>query len=308
MKVWQALALASTMLTGGVATAAPARCFITAIVSEEFERPAMSRSASRGATIEQGDRERVAQESRSCGEILRLLRWSTVAPRLWETIALPGLEKAGLGSKAAPRQGDQNFKKRSESERTAGVKFAVEKWCKGAAPQQSAQQPSRPTEPTDPMPPPNMDYFVGSWTFEWNVPESPLGPAGKIKGKETYKKTSDGVYESEIEGEGPEVAFKGRATTNYNEKERQVTRSETGLFGVSLVKTGPIGGDLGGYYTIFWETQPIRKNGKTIKLKGKTLMLSPANYRLQVQISVDGGPYANFGNPWFRKTEGKPTS
>ncbi len=172
--------------------------------------------------------------------------------------------------------------------------------------QQPAQQPSRPTDPSDPMPPPNMDYFVGSWTFEWNVPESPLGPAGKFKGKETYKKSSDGVYESEIEGEGPEGAIKGRATTNYNEKERSVTRSETGLFGVPLVKTGPIGGDLGGYYTIFWETQPIKKDGKTIKLKGKTLMLSPANYRLQVQISVDGGPYTNFGNPWFRKTEGKP--
>jgi hypothetical protein len=169
--------------------------------------------------------------------------------------------------------------------------------------QQPAQQPSRPTDPSDPMPPPNMDYFVGSWTFEWNVPESPLGPAGKFKGKETYKKTASGAYESEIEGDGPAGAFKARATTNYNEKERQVTRSETGLFDVPLVKTGPIGGDLGGYYTIFWETQPVKKNGKTVKLKGKTLMLSPANYRLQVQISVDGGPYTNFGNPWFRKTE-----
>lgn len=174
--------------------------------------------------------------------------------------------------------------------------------------QQPAQQPSRPTDPNDPMPPPNMDYFAGSWTFDWNVPESPLGPAGKFKGKETYKKTPDGVYESEIEGEGPQGAFKARATTNYNAKEKSVTRSETGLFGVPIVKTGPIGGDLGGYYTIFWETQPIKKNGKTIKLKGKTLMLSPANYRLQVQISVDGGPYTNFGNPWFRKTEGNPSS
>ena len=73
-----------------------------------------------------------------------------------------------------------------------------------------------------------------------------------------------------------------------------------------LTKSGPIGGDLGGYYTIFWETQPIKKDGKTIKLKGKTQMLSPANYRLQVQISVDGGPYTNFGNPWFRKAEDKP--
>ncbi len=159
------------------------------------------------------------------------------------------------------------------------------------------------------MPPLNMDYFLGTWSFDWNVPESPLGPAGKLKGTETYKKSPSGTaYESEIEGEGPKGAFKGRATTSYNEKGKQVTRSETGLFGVSLTKSGPIGGDLGGYYTIYWETTPIKKNGKTVKLKGKTQMLSPAHYRLQVQISVDGGPYTNFGNPWFLKIEGKPPS
>jgi hypothetical protein len=169
--------------------------------------------------------------------------------------------------------------------------------------QPAVQQP-RPTDPSDPMPPPNLDYFLGAWSFEWNVPESPLGPAGKFKGTETFRKNSSGDYESEIVGEGPRGAFKGRATTAYNDKEKLVTRSETGLFGASIVKSGPIGGDLGGYYTIFWESEPIKKAGHTIKLKGKTLMLSPANYRMQVQISVDGGPYTNFGNPWFRKAEG----
>jgi hypothetical protein len=166
------------------------------------------------------------------------------------------------------------------------------------------QQPARPTDPSDPMPPPNLDYFIGAWSFEWNVPESPLGPGGKITGTETYKKSSSGtVYESVIEGDWAQGKFKGKATTTYNEKEKLVIRSETGLFGVTLEKRGPIGGDLGGYYTIFWETQPIKKDGKVVKLKGKTLMLSPANYRLQVQISVDGGAYTNFGNPWFRKTQ-----
>lgn len=175
--------------------------------------------------------------------------------------------------------------------------------------QQLAQQPSRPTEPTDAMPPPDMDYFIGAWSFEWNVPESPLGPAGKIKGSEVCKKSSSpAAYESEITGEGPQGMFKGRALTLYDEKQKTVTRSETGIFAVSLEKRGPIGGDLGGYYTIFWETAPIKKDGKTIKLKGKTMMLSPAHYRLQVQISIDGGPYTNFGSPWFRKTENKPTS
>jgi hypothetical protein len=149
-----------------------------------------------------------------------------------------------------------------------------------------------------------MDYFIGSWSFDWNVPESPLGPAGKFKGTETYKKKSDGSgYESELVGEGPQGAFKGRATTVYDEKGKLVTRTEAGLFGVSLTKTGPIGGDLGGYYTIFWESSPVSKDGHSIKFKGKTQMLSPAHYRLLVQISVDGGPYTSFGNPWFNKSE-----
>ena len=174
--------------------------------------------------------------------------------------------------------------------------------------QQTAPPQSRPTEPTDPMPPPNMDYFLGTWAFDWNVPESPLGPAGKIKGTETYKKLANGSYESEIKGESPLGVINGRATLTYNEKEKKVTRIETGLFGVPITKTGTIGGDLGGYYTIFWETAPIKKGGKTIVLKGKTQMLSPANYRLQVQISVDGAPYTNFGNPWFRKADEKSSS
>lgn len=152
------------------------------------------------------------------------------------------------------------------------------------------------------MPPPNMDYFLGAWLFDWNVPESPLGPAGKLKGKETYTKSpKQGTYESRIEGDGPSGAIKGHSTTVYNEKERTVARSESGFLGIPMTTTGPIGGDLGGYYTIHWESEPVKKGGKTIRLKGKTLMLSPAHYRLQVTISVDGGPFTNFGNAWFRK-------
>jgi hypothetical protein len=174
---------------------------------------------------------------------------------------------------------------------------------------QSTQQPARPTEPTDPMPPPNMDYFVGTWSFDWNVPESPLGPGGKMQGTETYKKILSGqVYESDIKGEGPEGPFTGRAITSYDEKEKIVSRYEIFSYGVSAFKSGTIGGDLGGYYTIYWESSPFKKNGHVFKLKGKTQMLSPAHYKLQVEISVDGGPFTSYGNPWFRKVDAKSQS
>ena len=171
--------------------------------------------------------------------------------------------------------------------------------------QQTPQQPSRATEPTDAMPPPNLDYFIGAWEFDWNVPESPLGPAGKLKGTETFKKINATKYESVIVGDSPQGTIKGRATTEYNESAKTVTRNVSGLFGTTSKMTGPIGGDLGGYYTIHWESAPIKKDGKTVKLKGKTQMLSPAHYRVLIQISVDGGQYTNFGNPWFRKIDAK---
>jgi hypothetical protein len=37
----------------------------------------------------------------------------------------------------------------------------------------------RPTQESDQVPLFNFDdYFLGTWRFEWLVPESPLGPAG----------------------------------------------------------------------------------------------------------------------------------
>src|SRR5258706_816954 len=158
------------------------------------------------------------------------------------------------------------------------------------------QQPSRPTQPGDPMPPPNLDYFVDTWSFDWNVPESPLGPAGKMKGTETYKKILSGQkYESEIQGEGPDGTFQGRAITSYDEKEKLVSRYEIFSYGVSAFKNGKIGGDLGGYYTIFWESAPIKRNGRTIRLKGKNQMLSPAHYPGLIEHSIEDRPYHTIG-------------
>lgn len=72
---------------------------------------------------------------------------------------------------------------------------------------------------------------------------------------------------------------------------------ETDSRGFSLMKAGHIGGDLGGYY----ESAPFEYEGQTIRLKTTTILYSPLHFKVKARISVDGGKYVNFGNPWWRK-------
>src|SRR5262249_44618766 len=168
------------------------------------------------------------------------------------------------------------------------------------------QQSSNPAKPVE-TPPPDMDYFLGTWSFEWNIPDSPLGPGGKIKGTETYRKIMSGAaYESQTEGEGPQGRLQMRAITSYDKARKQVARYEIYGDGTSVLKTGPIGGDLGGEYTVYLEATPINKEGHVIKLKSKKLMRSPASHRGELQVSADGGPPPSPGNPWFPKPNTAP--
>lgn len=149
-----------------------------------------------------------------------------------------------------------------------------------------------------------LDYFLGTWSFEWNVPDSPLGPAGKITGTESCQKILDGLfYQTDIQGNGPLGPFEGLAILGYDKRENIYQRYEFDSLGFSTVKTGTIGSDAGGWNMIYWESSPIKRNSHTIRLKGSTHMYSPINFRIRVQISVDGGPYTNDGNPWYRKLE-----
>jgi hypothetical protein len=161
----------------------------------------------------------------------------------------------------------------------------------------------RPTKHDDQLPTFNFEqYFVGTWTFEWDVPDSPFGPAGTIKGRETFKPGVDGrFYESDYTGDGPAGAFKGHAMMVYHPDNKVIARTEVDSRGFTLLKSGSIGGDLGGYFTIYYESAPFVVQGKTVRLKTTTMLLSPVNYRVRSQISVDGGPFTNFGSPWFKK-------
>ena len=161
----------------------------------------------------------------------------------------------------------------------------------------------RPTKVGDELPLFNFDaYFPGTWTFEWDMPEGPLGPSGQVTGKTVYKVIEAGkFYEADTDATGPGGAFKLHELIAYQKDNKALSRYVTDSRGFSYMQLATIGGDLGGIYNIFYDSTPFTYSGHTIRIKHAMRTMSPFNYRIATTVSVDGGPFKNYGNPWWRK-------
>jgi hypothetical protein len=160
----------------------------------------------------------------------------------------------------------------------------------------------RPTQTDDVVPLFDFDaYFVGKWTFEWSMPDSPLGPAGPYSGTTVVSKLDGRFYEAITEGEGPAGPFKIREVIGYHRENRTLAREVNDSRGFNYFQFGPIGGDLGGIYNIHFDSAPFTVSGKSIRVRHTLHLLSPLNYRVASAISVDGGAYTNLGTPWWKK-------
>jgi hypothetical protein len=160
----------------------------------------------------------------------------------------------------------------------------------------------RPTKIDDQLPLFNFEaYFPGKWTFEWDVPEGAFGPAGRITGTTVYKPVDGGFYEADTDAMGPGGAFKTHELIAYHKEGKALSRYVSDSRGFSFLEIAPIGGDLGGIYNILFESSPFKYGGKTLRMKHTIRLLSPLNYRVATTVSVNGGPFTNYGNPWWRK-------
>jgi hypothetical protein len=160
----------------------------------------------------------------------------------------------------------------------------------------------RPTQSDDLLPPFNFDdYFNGKWTFEWDVPEGPLGPSGRVSGTTVYAPVDGRFYEARTEASGAWGRFTLREAIGYHKEYKTLARQATDSRGFSFLQIGTVGGDLGGLFTIYLESSPFTFNNKTIRIKHAMRLLSPYNYKVGTSVSVDGGPFMNYGNPWWRK-------
>ncbi len=165
----------------------------------------------------------------------------------------------------------------------------------------------RPTRVTDEQPPLNFgDYFVGKWTFEWDMPEGPLGPSGLVKGAIAYRRLDGPFFEATTTASGPAGTVTIKETIAYRLEGKTLTRWLVDSRGFSYMQVASVGGDLGGYFNIYYEGSPFTYQGKTIRIKNALRLTSPLRYRNTVTVSTDGGPFVNYGSAWFEKDASSP--
>ena len=173
----------------------------------------------------------------------------------------------------------------------------------------------RPTRPGDEMPFWDPEYFVGAWDFDMRTQDSPLGQGGQSIGTLTIKANDKNgcLYEGTMKGEDPDgKAFTRTISATYDPNKKVLTWTEKDSRGYTIVRSGAIGGELGGlFHHHFGEdaaTAPVTTfAGKKIKFKGVTEMSSPAYNRTDIQMSIDGAPFVTYGRIMLEKQvpEGK---
>ncbi len=166
-----------------------------------------------------------------------------------------------------------------------------------------------PTSGAEMMPPFDPRYFLGEWEIEWNPPETGLVPPGKWTGTETITHVNNRylavaiVMENE---DGTTLNGDGVMFYEFGMNGQSMTRFVRYDAGFSIFQYGPLGGDLGGYYSTFWETPAISHDEHVFALKGRSHFVSPAAYRINQQISIDDEDFFNFGIMWLTKNLDAP--
>jgi len=150
-------------------------------------------------------------------------------------------------------------------------------------------------------------YLVGSWQIEGFLPDSALSPGGEFTGTETVRQIDPCSFESRLQGKVAGAPFTINTIMSYDRHHEYLVRLEDDSRGFRLLKMGHVGGDAGGYFAHAWETQPVVRGKTTVRLKGRTLMWSPEAFRVQTQMSENGGPFTNLGTlSWQRTIPTKP--
>ena len=168
-----------------------------------------------------------------------------------------------------------------------------------------------PTTGLEMMRPFDPGYFIGTWEIEWNPPDTGLVPAGEYTGTETVSHIENRYLQVDVlmeNEDGTTITGQGMIFYEFGLGGQNIVRHVVYDAGFALLQHGPVGGDLGGYYSQFWETPAFDVNEHTFALKGRSYFVSPAAYRINQQISIDGEEFFNFGIMWLTKEVEAPAA
>jgi hypothetical protein len=161
----------------------------------------------------------------------------------------------------------------------------------------------RHTQQDDKVPLFDFDtYFLGKWTFEWDMPDGPLGTPGRIEGTTVYSALGGGKYLAATEATGPDGKFTIKEVITYQREQKTISREVEDSRGFKYSQSGTIGGDLGGLFNIYFESTPFTAKGATVRLKHMMRLTAPLAYRVSTTVSENDGPFRNYGTPWWRKS------
>ncbi len=160
----------------------------------------------------------------------------------------------------------------------------------------------RPTKPEDVVPLLDFDkYFVGSWTFEADAPDSVLGPGGVSTGTVTYRKLADGFYEAITKGKNESGAFTVTETIAYHREQKVAFRHVTDSRGYSYTQMADVGGNIGGDYRLFFKSAPFTHRGRAIRLNHTIYLAAPLAFRIDVEVAEGEAEFVHM-SPWrFRR-------
>ena len=99
--------------------------------------------------------------------------------------------------------------------------------------------------------------------------------------------------------------FTRTITATYDPNKKVLSWTEKDSRGYTIVKQGPIGGELGGLFHHHFgddaSAPETTVNGHKFRFKGVSEMSSPAYFKTDLQVSTDGGPFKTFGRITFEK-------
>ena len=151
-----------------------------------------------------------------------------------------------------------------------------------------------------PMPKPGpahkrIGYFVGKWTSEGEMKQSPFGPAGKYTGTDRSEWFPGGFFlVLHSDEKGPLGEFKALAVMGYNPDEKVYTYNAFNSMGMAESSRGTVQGD-----TWTWLSES-KMGGKMTKSRFTIKEVSPTSYTYKFDTSSDG-------KTWTNIMEGKAT-